>query len=40
MRHSALSLSRLDSGDAVVDFDWEGTDMGVTFVGTATLTRL
>lgn len=27
-------------GEVVVDFDWEDTDMGVTFVGTATLTRL
>lgn len=26
-------------GAVVVDFDWEDTDMGVTFVGTATLSR-
>lgn len=28
------------AGEVVVDFDWEDTDMGVTFVGTATLIRL
>jgi hypothetical protein len=27
-------------GEVVVDFDWEDTSIGVTFVGTAVLTRM